>query len=217
MKRFKIFYFIITLLCLTIIYNRTYTQELTLKPYGLKSGIIEYKYTGERVGKATLYFDDYGNKSAMYTDAMRGKEKDKGWIISFGENQFIFDPGKPNEGLKIKNPILELLGDKSRGDFNKITDEFYSKMGYKKAGTEKFLGKECNSYRGKDGKVLTWNGILMLMDFKMAGTHTKEEAVSIKTNIPVDPKIFVVPKNIKFSEMPMFDTPSTEDDEDETE
>lgn len=207
--------YIIAAASIMLMSQQVYTQEPSLKLYGLKSGIIEYKYAGNQVGKSTLYFDDYGNKSAAYTDAMRGKEKDKTWIISLGENQFIFDPDKPNEGLKMKNPMFEWLGLKSRGDYNKITDEWYSKLGYKKVGTENFLGKECNLYKGQDGKVLTWNGIMMLMDIKIAGTHTHHEAISIKTNIPVDQKYFVVPKNIKFSEMPMLDNPYNGDEKDD--
>jgi hypothetical protein len=54
------------------------------------------------------------------------------------------------------------------------------------------------------GKVLIWNGIMMLMDFKMGAYISKQEATSVKTNIPVDSKYFVIPKNTTFSEMPGF-------------
>jgi len=44
----------------------------------------------------------------------------------------------------------------------------------------------------------------MLLDFKMMGTASHQEVTKIETNIPVDPKYFVIPDNIEFSEMPMF-------------
>ncbi|MCW9065600.1 MAG: hypothetical protein OQJ78_04830, partial [Ignavibacteriaceae bacterium] len=77
-------------------------------------------------------------------------------------------------------------------------------MGFKKTGTEKFMDKDCIVFKGDMGKVLTWNGILMLMDMNYSGIQTKQEATSIKINVPVDEKYFEIPKNIKFSEMPGF-------------
>jgi len=59
-------------------------QEASLKPYGLKSGIIEYSYSGEKVGKGTLYFDDYGMKSAMYTDAVEMVKNVKAGLLLSG-------------------------------------------------------------------------------------------------------------------------------------
>ena len=61
----------ILIVCLLIILPKIAGQEVSLKPYGLKSGIIEYSYSGDRVGKGTLYFDDYGMKSAMFSDAVQ--------------------------------------------------------------------------------------------------------------------------------------------------
>lgn len=57
--------FTITAACLLFAFQQADSQEVSLKPYGIKSGIIEYKYTGNEAGNGTLYFDDYGNKSAI--------------------------------------------------------------------------------------------------------------------------------------------------------
>jgi hypothetical protein len=77
-------------------------------------------------------------------------------------------------------------------------------MGMVRNGTEIFLGKECTVIKGDMGKVLIWKGIMMLMDFKMGAYVSKQEATSVKTDVPVDAKYFVIPKNITFSEMPGF-------------
>jgi hypothetical protein len=42
------------------------------------------------------------------------------------------------------------------------------------------------------------------MDMNYSGIKTKQEAISIKINVPVDAKYFEIPKDIKFSEMPGF-------------
>jgi hypothetical protein len=77
-------------------------------------------------------------------------------------------------------------------------------MGLKRSGNEKFMDKDCVSFKGDMGKVLTWNGILMLMDMNYGGMKSKQEVTSIKINVPVDEKYFEIPENIKFQEMPGF-------------
>lgn len=181
-----------------------FSQEVSLKPYGIKSGIIEYKYSGSQVGTSTLYFDEYGNKSAMKMDTKRSNEINKGWVISFKEHQYLFDPAQPDKGLKMKNPMIESLMKMDKQDYDKVAEDLYTAMGMKKSANEKFLDKDCICYKGDMGKVLTWNGILMLMDMNFSGMQTKQELTSIKTNVSVDKKYFEIPKNIKFSEMPGF-------------
>ena len=179
-------------------------QEATLKPYGIKSGIIEYSYSGDKVGKGTLYFDDYGMKSAMVEDAIKDGEKRKGWVVSFGDYQYMWDPDDPTKGMKLKNPMLTGIKEASKGELESFTESMYSKMGFSKAPDETFLGKPCKVMKGDMGKVLTWNGILMLLDMKIMGTSSHQEVTRIQTNVPVEAKYFVLPKNIEFSEMPMM-------------
>lgn len=197
----KLLFFSISLL---FILPRVTGQEASLKPYGIKSGIIEYTYSGDKVGKGTLYFDDFGMKSAMMMDAIEDGEKQKGWVVTFGDYQYMWDPDDPTEGMKMKNPIITWLAEASKGDVESFTESMYLKMGFTKAPDETFLGKPCKVMKGNMGKVLTWNGILMLLDMKVMGVGSHQEVTKIQTNIPVDGKYFVLPKNIEFSEMPMM-------------
>ena len=192
----------ILIVCLLIILPKIAGQEVSLKPYGLKSGIIEYSYSGDRVGKGTLYFDDYGMKSAMFSDAVQDGEKQKGWVVTFGDYQYMWDPDDPNEGMKLKNPIITWIAESSKGDVESFSESMYSKMGFKRAPDETFLGKPCKAMKGDMGKILTWNGILMLMDMKVMGSGSHQEVTKIQTNVPVDAKYFVLPKNTEFSELP---------------
>lgn len=180
-------------------------QKTSLKPYGIKSGIIEYKLSGIRSGISILYFDDYGLKNANKNNIVMQGKTDNKWIISLKEDQYIFDTQKPDEGIKMKNPFLKAFYEMGQSDYNKFVDEFYSKMGFKKSGKQKYLDKECIVYKGELGKVLIWNGIMLYSESDFAGVSSKQEATSIKINVPVDDKYFQIPKNIKFKDAPDLD------------
>jgi hypothetical protein len=42
----------------------------------------------------------------------------------------------------------------------------------------------------------------MLLDMKVMGGGSHQEVTKIQTNVPVDAKYFVLPKNTEFSELP---------------
>jgi len=196
--------FIVLEVFLVYMLTAAQSQEKTLKPYGIKSGIIEYAYSGDKTGTGTLYFDDYGMKSAMYMKTVSDGEESTSWVITSGNDQYMWDPDQPDDGMKMKNPLISWIQEASKGDIESFTEETYLKMGMAKSGTELCLGKECTVIMGKPGKVLIWNGIMMLSDFKMGTYVSHQEATSVKTNLPVDAKYFILPQNIVFSEMPEF-------------
>jgi len=178
-------------------------QEQTLKPYSVKSGIIEYKYSGDKTGTGTLYFDDYGTKSALYIETVSDGEESRSWVVSSGDYQYMWDPDQPDDGMKMKNPLISWINEASEGDMESFIEESYAKMGMVNGGQESWLGKECTVMKGEPGKVLIWNGILMLSDFRMGSYMSRQEATSLKTNVPVDVKYFVIPQGIRFTEMNM--------------
>ncbi len=197
----KVILLTLGMVCLTGI---TSGQNQAKGPFKFKSGIIEYKYSGDKTGKAIHYIDDYGLKSAMYTEITLDGELTKGWVVSYGDYQYMWDPAKPTQGMKMKNPLMSQISQSSSDEIEALTVQTYEKMGMKKTGTEKFLGKECDLLKGTMGKVLIWNGVMILMNLKMGEYESGQEATSLKTDIAVDQKYFVIPKNITFSEMPGF-------------
>ncbi len=174
-----------------------------LKVYNLKSGIIEYKHSGTRSGSSTMYFDDYGQKSANYSVLTTNGTTRKSWVISLGEIQYMFDPDTKT-GQKLKNPMIEML--REINDLEKFTEEIYTRMGFKDAGTEKYLGKDCRVFKGDMGKVLTWNGLLMYMEMNIMGNITRQEATKVDVNVPVKATYFEIPQGITFTELPGFGT-----------
>ena len=216
---FNVKYFFSSLFCVffvILIANQLNAQPEGFKLYGIETGIIEYKYSGNEVGVGTLYFDKFGNRCAMKMDTKRGGELNRGWVISLEEYQYIYDKSRSNEGWKLKNPIIEWIQQNSLKEIEKYTEDIYAKLGIVRAGTEKFLGKECLAYKGENGKLLTWNGILMYLNLNFGGELTQQEVTSIKVNIPVDKKYFEIPKDVKFSDLPMFGTEGYDEEEEDS-
>lgn len=174
------------------------------KPLGVKSGIIEYIYSGDKTGKSTQYFDDYGMKSAVYAETVSQGEESEGWSVTIGEDQYMWDPSKPGQGMKTKNPMIKMLAESSGQDILSYMAGMYEQMGLIKSGTETFQGKECTVFKGDLGKVLIWKGIMMKTEMNLGTMVSRQEVSSIKTNIPVDGKYFRIPENITFSEIPAF-------------
>jgi hypothetical protein len=197
----KVFLLTIGMVFLTGIING---QNQAKGPFKFKSGIIEYRYSGDKTGTAVHYIDEYGLKSAVYSELTLDGELTKGWVVSYGDYQYMWDPANPTSGMKMKNPMMSQIRQSSADEMEALTLDTYEKMGMKKSGMEKALGKECDLLKGPMGKVLIWNGVMMLMDMRMGEYVSKQEAISVKTDVPVDQKYFVIPKNITFSEMPGF-------------
>jgi hypothetical protein len=83
-----------------------------------------------------------------------------------------------------------------------LSELMYSGMGLKITGIESFFEKECKVFSGELGKVLTWKGITMFLDLKMIGSPSHEEVTGMEINMPVSAEYFIIPDNIKFSEIP---------------
>jgi hypothetical protein len=173
------------------------------KPLGVKSGIIEYTYSGDKTGNSTQYFDDYGMKSAVYAEITTRGETSRGWAVTIGEDQYMWDLNS-NQGMKAKNPMSKMMMETSGGDIMKMMTDMYGQMGLEQSGTEMFEGKECTVFKGDMGKVLIWEGLMMMMEVKMGDMVSRQEVTSIKTNLHVDSKYFRLPDNITFNELPGF-------------
>lgn len=174
------------------------------KPLGVKSGIIEYTYSGDKTGKSTHYFDDYGLKSAVYLETVSQGEESKGWSVTIGEDQYMWDPSNSGQGMKTKNPMIKMLSESAGQDMVSYMAGMYEQMGMTKSGMETFQGKECTVFKGNMGKVLIWKGIMMKTEMNLGTIVARQEVTSIKTNILVDGKYFRIPGNITFSEIPGF-------------
>jgi hypothetical protein len=131
-------------------------------------------------------------------------ETTRGWTVTVGEDQYMWDISNPGQGMKTKNPMLKMLMGSSGTEIESYMASMYEQIGMKESGSEMFQGKQCTVYKGDMGKVLIWNGILMMMEMNMGSVVSRQEATSVKTHIPVDAKYFRIPGNVTFNEIPGF-------------
>ena len=191
---------VIILSCIAI--SMALGQSLTLKPFGLESGIIDYKFSGAQEGVGTLYFDNFGLRSNMYLDVIEGGKHQKGYTLTLGEDQYMYDLEKSKEGIKMRNPAYKDLDENAT--IETILEKVYGKMGLKKTGKATFLGKECDLWKSEQGEALIWQGLLLKLDLDMYGNSIHQEATAMKMNVPVDTSLFEIPEGIEFTEMPAF-------------
>lgn len=182
--------------------NSAFCQRDDPKPYGLKSGIIDYRFSGTQEGVGTLYFDDHGLKANMYLDIVEGDKHKKGYTLTLNKDQYIYDPDQSGEGFKMKNPFFSNL-DEER-DTETFLKKFYGNMGLEKTGKIIFLDRECDLWKGNEGEAFIWKGILLKLDSYIYGNVIHQEATSIQINIQIDPSLFNIPEGIEFMEMPGF-------------
>ncbi len=196
MKKTHFLLTIFLILCCTI-----YSQK-GLKQYGIKSGIVEYKLEGTTTGTQKIYFDEYGNKSAAYSNTTTNGIQNKGWVITHNDMQYMYDRETSNKGTKMKNPLLKYFSECE--DIELCVKKQLNDMGYQKEGEKTFLGKNCQIWKSKMGEMLVWKGIMLRNEMEVLGKKSIHEAISINVNVNIPESKFEIPKDIEFAEMPSF-------------
>jgi len=180
-------------------------QEKDYKRYNEKSGIIEYKVSGEQNGTETIYFDNYGMKEAKYSDIiieMFGiKQKDKKAVYLDGYWQYTIDLLK-NAGTKREDDMLKQLVESSDEELVDIGMKMFISMGGEKIGQETFLGKACDVWQieSMGSRILIWNYIPLKTVVDMMGMKITYEATSIKINVDIPDDKIDIPENIEYKE-----------------
>ncbi|MCA9407559.1 MAG: hypothetical protein H6755_07900 [Candidatus Omnitrophica bacterium] len=187
--------------------------------YILKSGIIEYKVSGQQEGSETLYFTNHGQKEARYTNTQMSifgsKQEFNSVNIIDGEWSYNLNL-KTNEATKINyKEFMDSMSKQYGSQQNQyFSEEMLAAMGGKKIKTEKILGKTCDVYEMSDFGSKTWvyKGMPLKYEMNMMGMVFKSEAVKIQENPSIDSKKFELPKDVKIVEMKVKpqDMPSQE-------
>jgi hypothetical protein len=193
--RKKLLFFLALLMLFTAF---TDAQDLDLRIFACRSGIVEYRFNGTQEGVGTLYFDDFGFRTHFLLDVLVAGRHTRTITITIGEDQYMFDAEKSGEGIKLKNRANLVIEDQ-----DSVIRNVYGKIGLEKTGSVFFMGKDCDLWQGKAGKVLLWNGIVLRKEIDLYGNRMHQEALSLKTDIAVDQDLFTTPENISFVEMPV--------------
>lgn len=196
------------LLIILFVISQLCAQSNTYKRYLVKSGILEFEYSGATKGTETLYFDDYGMKEMKLQNletTMLGITQ-KTNTITITDHEFIYNIDlNEKSGSKMINPMLQFI-EMSKADqkkLEKIGEDILKEMGGKKTGTDTILGKKCDIWEVMGSKSWVWNYIPLKTEIDMLGVKTTMLVKSIKTDVKIPADKFKVPEGINVLEIEM--------------
>ena len=206
---------------LVLLFPQSFSQNKKIKRYLFENAYIEKTSTVispamESTTTEKIYITEWGNKEAHYKNEIRNikmmnkKEESKSVSIVDGNWLINYDPDK-KKGTKMKNPFYDKFAGKSEKelkDFSKNLSDAFG-IDVKKVGTEKILGKTCDVMEGKTdlggikskSKMWVYKSFPLKTDTEAMGTKTSEVAKVFKEDFSPDGKFFIVPKNIKLTEL----------------
>lgn len=172
------------------------------KRYGMEKACIEYTITGTmQSGTETLYFDQWGAREAKYTTMavkVAGFSQETK-SATFTEGDWIYSVNlATNTGTKTRNNLFDGMSENEKKEMGL---EMMKKMGGKKIGQEKVLGKTCDVWEipSAGSKTWLWNWIPLKTEVNMGGMKLVYEARKISTTF--DPAKLNKPDNVKYSDM----------------
>ncbi len=185
-------------------------QQQKGKTYFIKSGYLKTKITGNTVGTSEMWWDDYGKKTctvekSVTTVKVFGFKKvtenntltihDNGqiWTVDYVENTAT-KTYYPNYNGK---PVSE-MNDKER---EQMQEEIFTTLGIERLPNEKFMGYNCDVYKGLGTKAWSYKNIGLKSESKILGLKRNTVAEVFKPNTPVDASKFVPPSDVEYQEV----------------
>lgn len=172
-----------------------------------KSGLVTMKGQGSPAMDALFYFDDYGATLSTQTDikdSLNGKPLTITNVSILRDNvSVLFDPVK-KVGRRSTDPEATM---NYFPRFERLTEAQKSALGYRMLGKKTIAGKECTGHsivrNSITLSVWTWEGIPLRTESTYApGQSLVLEATSVDLNVVIPPDKFIVPPDIKVSDMP---------------
>ena len=190
-------------------------QAQAAKRYEVKSGYIKYETSH---GTDELYWDNYGENEARYTDAtitMFGMtQQNRSVNIIDGKWSYNYDDkSKVASKADYEKLMQQMTGNKNQPitDFSEAMIEAYDG---EKIGTEKILGKKCTIYNLKsfgDYRGWVYKGLALKAELNMMGFNFNMKAVEFKENAKIDQAKLRLPEGMEIVEAEMPDMPSAEE------
>lgn len=197
------------LVCLTFIITAANVSAAPQKRYSIKSGIVEYSVSGMQEGVTTLYFDEFGQKEARYTNST---SKFMGFSQSTQDVNFIdgdfayhYDP-KTNSATKMNYKefaadLAKARGKKSIEDFG---EEMMKEMGGTKTGSKKILGYKCDVWEIPNFMTTACvykNSIPLEMSSTFANFNVTQVATKFQENAKIPKDKIELPQNASIKDM----------------
>lgn len=171
--------------------------------YKARSGIIEYKLTGNSTGSETWYFDDHGKREAHYKNAttkvmgMTTEEK----TLSLRIDSVLYEIDlNEKTGTRTVIPFdpSELTDEEIR-EWEALGKQMMEDMGFEKVGKEKILGYDCEIWEGMGTKMWIWDGLSLKSEVNILGQWVSE-ATKVETNTKISGDKFRIPEGIEIME-----------------
>jgi len=177
------------------------SQSSSGKKYEIESGIISYKMNMMGMEtKMTTYFKDYGAIEASQTETEMMGQTTKMQTLQKDNYYYTYTSGQ-TVGTKIQ---INKEGGADENGGQKMDEAAILKMGGKKVGDEKILGKDCIIYEltenGATSKIWIWKKMFLKTVVSQNNMEMTLEATDIKETTDFPAGIFEVPQNIKFTE-----------------
>lgn len=173
--------------------GETYPSEI--ETYTFDSAVIQYEYTGNVEGEATLYVR--GDQKAMYKTLGDKNELE----LDLGDNGYYIDMDKAT-ATKVSNPDYNVL----KGMSAQEQEIFLVRkaLGLRDSAeapepfTQKTIaGQVCNVYIISNiGSACIWDGIVLEKEVNIQDVTNKQVAVSVQTGLEIPSTKFELPANV---------------------
>ena len=174
-----------------------------LRYYKAKSGIIEYKLSGNTKGKETLYFDDHGRMEARYTEAetsMLGMtSKQNSLTIRVDTILYSIDLNEMTGTKMTVSFDPSKMSKAEQKEWEEWGKEMMEDLGFEKVGEGKILGKNCEIWEGMGTKVWVWESLTLKSEVSLMGEWINE-ATDINLNVKVDKDKFKIPEGVEITD-----------------
>lgn len=203
----RFFYLCAVLLVAGIVTNSF--AEGKYQRYSHKSGIIEFQIEGAYKGEATLYWDDYGMKEALYTNKEMKKgfiiiDKDRSLDLVLGEYNYDIDLDPiMRSGTKKKNGYDVTFGLAGAEAIAEINAAIYKALGGKLVGQSEVCGQTCDDWELKiplKSKYSIWEGIKLYSENTVPPKiKFTRKCTSIKLDCDIPADKFEIPSDIEIT------------------
>ncbi len=181
------------------------------RKYGLKSAIIEYDISGSQEGSRRLFFDNWGERQAEFsnTTITVGQFSKTANLLSIYDRdwQYVINLDS-RTGTKSKSPIKELREELANQQyFNELGEQAILKMGGLKIGTEEYMGKECMVYdfRNIGMRAWYWKWILLKSETRSGPVNIVVTARKIEEDVRIPEERFRIPDDITLNTVDLDD------------
>lgn len=185
------------------------------KRYEIKSGYIKYKTSQ---GSEELYWDNYGEQEARYTDStvtVFGMTQSSATVnILDGKWAYNFDRGSKTATKMDYEQMMSAMTGDSKQQPRDFSEKMIKAFDGEKIGTESILGKKATTYKLNkfgDYRVSVYKGVPLKASMNMMGFTFDTEAVEFKENARVDQAKLRLPQGIQIVEADPDEIPSAEE------